>query len=351
MNCHTLRRVKPNGKSRFSSRLFFSRELPSLSQPANSLLIIYDSHLAKKKQIRAWLRRYPHRVAVVSGENLKSLRSFGQLAERVLEILPILDTAPTIVGLGGGSVGDAVGFLASTLKRGMPLIHIPSTWLAALDSAHGGKTALNLAGYKNQIGTFYPADEVHISESLLMEQPEVRLQDVQGEVLKTALIEGGDLWKWYLSGQSQRDSDFFQKLRQLISVKNKIVSKDPFDKKNLRAVLNLGHTFGHCLEVSKNLSHGTAVYHGVFIALALGNHLGITSSKCLNQLGGMENFRDSFALLPPNKELKKLLLQDKKRTQRQELNFVFVKRPGSAVVKKMNVDFLLNGLEEVKRAF
>ena len=92
-----------------------------------------------------------------------------------------------------GTVGDFAGFLASILKRGVPLIHIPTTLLAAMDSAHGGKTALNVREFKNQVGTFYPAHGILLVRSLFEELPAMQIRSAIGEMAKMALIEGGEL--------------------------------------------------------------------------------------------------------------------------------------------------------------
>src|SRR6185295_5151716 len=110
---------------------------------------------------RNWLKKFPCRYGVKSGESLKDLEKFPGHCKAILQMTEKIETRPLqLIAVGGGSVGDFAGFVASTLKRGVPLIHVPSTWLAAIDSTHGGKTALNVAGIKNQIGTFKQAEKI-----------------------------------------------------------------------------------------------------------------------------------------------------------------------------------------------
>src|SRR5690606_32869940 len=117
-------------------------------------LVIYDQILARvSPQFRTWVNQFPFRYAVKSGETLKDLEAFAQHARKLSKIAePLAPRQMTVVAVGGGSVGDFAGFFASIYKRGVSLIHVPSTWLAAVDSSHGGKTALNSFGAKNQFG-------------------------------------------------------------------------------------------------------------------------------------------------------------------------------------------------------
>ncbi|MCB0368948.1 MAG: hypothetical protein KDD45_05710, partial [Bdellovibrionales bacterium] len=175
--------------------LIYANKLPHPSSLASVSILIYDKYLQKNPSLNKWIEQFSFSLPVKAGENLKQLNQFEK---HLLTLLKIVEKAKTknitIVALGGGSLGDFAGFLASVFKRGVPLIHIPSTWLSAIDSSHGGKTALNVAGYKNQIGTFYPANKIYIIKNLLLTQPQVRLADSMGEVLKTILINGGHLW-------------------------------------------------------------------------------------------------------------------------------------------------------------
>ena len=181
---------------------------------------------------------------VRSGEVLKDVADFPA---HVLELHVLSEgISPkdlTFISLGGGSVGDFAGFVASIYKRGVSLIHVPTTWLSAIDSAHGGKTALNLAQAKNQIGTFYAAEQVWLVEDLLLQQPEARLQEAWGEIFKTALL---DLSVWHsIQRMKKYDSkSLFAVMKILIAAKMKVVKKDPFEEAGHRHLLNLGHTVG-----------------------------------------------------------------------------------------------------------
>jgi 3-dehydroquinate synthase len=263
--------------------------------------------------------------------------------ERILALVDQIPARPLkIVGMGGGSVGDFAGFVASVLKRGVGLIHIPSTWLSAVDSAHGGKTALNVAGIKNQIGSFYPAQEIFLIRPLLQGQPQERLHDVLGEVLKISLLHGGDLWKKVGRLPELEEKHLWRFLPDLIEAKYQIVKKDPEEKKGIRHLLNFGHTLGHVLESDRGISHGRAIFLGTQFALEWSRQLKIMNQKLYLDLPKAPMGRYLIDRADLKKELralthlKELLGQDKKRVD-GGIRFVFLKSVGSAVIKKMTI--------------
>jgi 3-dehydroquinate synthase len=251
------------------------------------------------------------------------------------------------VAVGGGSVGDFVGFMASVFKRGSTLIQIPSTWLAAIDSAHGGKTALNIKCFKNQIGTFYPAQKIILCKQLLLTQPTQRTDEALGEIIKTALLSGGTLWNQISQETAFNSLKLWKYLPQLISYKYKIVEKDPFEKEGLRYVLNLGHTFGHTFELYFKIPHGEAVNIGLVLALELSKVKKIMKPQVFNKIHQTpllkchlaSNLKVS-ALLRKHKEISKLLAQDKKISLDGKINFVYIKSPGHPVVLSVSIQEL-----------
>ncbi len=156
------------------AKVEFLKKLPGRERLAESIgfkpekyLVVYDKKLAKNEVVAKWLKEFALVYPVSAGEDLKDISSFASHVKKIFKLItPFSSRGICVVSLGGGSVGDFSGFLASVLKRGVPLVHVPSTLLAAVDSAHGGKTALNVSDFKNQIGTFYPADAILIVRSL-----------------------------------------------------------------------------------------------------------------------------------------------------------------------------------------
>jgi|SRR6185312_15085256 len=321
-------------------KIYFHQNWPALKELGEGCLIIADQRF----EDHLWIQDYPYRYFVKSGEELKDLKSFPEHMERILALVDQIPQRPLkIVGMGGGSVGDFAGFAASVLKRGVGLIHVPSTWLSAVDSAHGGKTALNVGGIKNQVGTFYPAQEIFLIRPLLQGQPQERLHDVLGEVLKICLIHGGDLWKKISKLPELEEKHLWKYLPDLIDAKYQIVKKDPQEKIGTRHILNFGHTIGHVLEAELGLTHGHAIFLGTQFSIEWSRHLKIMNEKSALDLAKSsmgQYLLDTVDLkkeLRSAKQLRELLSQDKKRVE-AGLRFVFLKSPGSCLVKTVTIE-------------
>ena len=346
--------------------VYFSTGLPSFSQllkalelPLNSnkahlstLLpfVICDQKLKNKPIIKSWLKSYPV-YFVTGGESLKALDSFPKHVSNILKKIKNKKIAG-FVSLGGGSVGDFTGFLAGIYKRGVPLIHIPSTWLSAMDSAHGGKTALNVKPVKNVLGSYCFPKSVFLVKELLFSVSEKERKSAEGELLKMALIEGGPLYKKLIKIFYKKEvisnSHFWQFLSPAIFAKLKIVEKDPYDKKGLRRKLNLGHTLGHVLESYFKIPHGEAVMLGICFSLRWSCQQFKVSPSFLKELSFLNR---KFVLLNrclkkiPKKTLKLLLLQDKKRVDKEGISFVFIKAPGQVFSREVSIRDLLEVLK------
>lgn len=339
------------------SQLVFTEIMPPMSSLGEEVLVIYDQILLKKaKGFRPWVQKANASYAVKAGEVLKDIRHFPQHILKLTTMMEKLSSRKlTIVVVGGGSVGDFGGFVASVVKRGLRLVHIPSTWLAAIDSAHGGKTGLNVAGTKNQIGTFYPADQVFLVGSLLKAQPETRAFEGFGELLKMALLTGGPLWRALAQEQDVTGKILWRHLKAAIEGKLKFVSRDPEEKSGLRHVLNLGHTVGHIFESGYQLPHGIAINYGLSFALNWSLQSGVMTrtehSRLMTEpiMHYLLSFaRDRFVKmdLKTEKQFRKLLLSDKKKTAASTVRFVFLKKPGVFSIQEVTVDQII---AEIKR--
>ncbi len=332
----------------------FLRKLPSnqrlsegLSHKPEKFLMIYDARLERNANFSEWIRKFPYAYKVKGGESLKSIDQFAYHIKKIFKLItPFSNKSLCVVGIGGGSVGDFSGFIATVLKRGVPLIHIPTTLLAAMDSAHGGKTALNVGDFKNQVGSFYSAESVLIIRDFFEELPEMQIQSALGELSKMAFIEGGDLLDQLISTK-KLDIEFIWKvLPQVIEAKNKWVEKDPFEKSGERQVLNLGHSFGHVLESYFGLAHGIAVGEGLLFAVLWSHHQGYMSTSekdkaieiLVGQLGFLapDDFVKKYRLLTESK-LNRFISEDKKLLDTHNLNFVFLEKLGQPFYKKVAV--------------
>lgn len=325
-------------------QLKYSKHFPAATKlgPSRSLLI-YDGILLQNPEARAWIEKFPARYGVASGESLKDIEALPRHLARILEIAQEIPERPLqFICMGGGSVGDFAGFVASVFKRGAELIQIPSTWLAAIDSAHGGKNALNVGNIKNQIGTFHFPAEIHLVAELLMSQPEERAEDALGEALKISLIEGGALWKKWEKLKAWDSKTLWKLLPDLIEAKYKVVRKDPLEKKGLRHALNLGHTVGHVIEAELHLSHGQSVLWGLNFALQWSQELGILKTQKLGKLGWSVDVK---SVLKELQEPEKYLKQDKKRVGGGKVRFVFLQKPGKTVIRAMDVSEILDEIQ------
>ncbi len=263
-------------------------------------------------------------LAILPGEEQKTLRT----AQRVWEALVTagVDRGDHLVALGGGVVGDLAGFCAATYQRGIPVVQIPTTLLAQVDSAYGGKTGVDLPQAKNYVGAYHQPAGVLVDPEVLESLPQAELQAGWVEVLKTALIAGGELWERVASGADLDDWTILACARTKLAV----VAADERDG-GRRQVLNLGHTIGHAIETATDYAryrHGEAVGLGLLAAL---------------RLSGAEQLREQVAELLAARDLPVKLegagveqitaaaARDKKRVGKT-LPFVLLAQPGQPQV-------------------
>lgn len=209
----------------------------------------------------------PELMLVPDGEAHKTLDTWRALVEGLLAAR--VDRRTPVVALGGGVTTDLAGFAAATALRGLPLVNVPTTLLAMVDAALGGKTGVNCASGKNMVGAFYPAILVYGAMAALDTLPEAELRCGLGEVVKHGLLGDEALFALCEARAGEvraRDPDLLQELvRRSCAVKAAVVAADPLER-GWRAVLNLGHTVGHAVEAA--LGFG-ALRHGEAVALGL----------------------------------------------------------------------------------
>jgi shikimate kinase/3-dehydroquinate synthase len=207
------------------------------------------------------------RVEVPDGEAHKDLTSWQALVDALLEVR--VDRRTLVVALGGGVTGDLVGFAAATALRGLPLVQVPTSLLAMVDSSVGGKVGVNVPRGKNLVGAFHPPVLVYAGLGVLETLPDVEFRCGLGEVVKHAVVDG-ELALARLETLAPRlrarDADaILEVVAHSVQVKRAIVRADPFER-GARGLLNAGHTFGHALETA--LGHGV-IRHGEAVALGL----------------------------------------------------------------------------------
>ncbi len=282
-------------------------------------------------------------TAVPAGEASKSLEHANFLYDRLADLNA--DRQTLVVAVGGGVVGDLAGFVAATYNRGLPLLMVPTTLLAMVDSSVGGKVGINHAKGKNLIGAFHQPAGVWIDTDYLTSLPEREFQSGLAEVVKYGLILDAAFFEW-LEGNAgailARDPPA---LRRVISrccrLKADIVEQDEREETGLRMVLNCGHTFAHAFETIAGYGtwlHGEAVAAGMICASRLAERLGMISPDVTaRQVRLLERFNLPTA---PNQwpadDLIAIMRRDKK-SQAGRLRFVLPRRLGEvAVVDDVN---------------
>ena len=323
----------------------------------DTCIVIFDRKLLKAVPgFKTFIGKFKHSFPVTAGESLKSFAEFSKLTSKIHKEISSdsslsVNRSWSVVAIGGGSVGDAAGFFASVYKRGLRLVHVPTTWLSAVDSSHGGKTALNLLGAKNQIGTFYEAQETILVQSVLMSLSESHRLDALGEFSKTAILDRKVKLKSNLGKITSLD--LWKVLPQAIEAKLKIVRQDPTETLGHRQLLNLGHTMGHVFEAALGLSHGRSVGLGILFAIDVSE-----AESCLSQKRA-EALRQWLATLGISKSLsegpsksgfrkvsvvqaKRLLLQDKKISKKESVIFIVIRDLGRCERREIPLKLLIS---------
>ncbi len=223
-------------------------------------------------------------MIVAAGEQTKNWDQLGELVNWLLDAGA--DRDDVLLAFGGGVVGDLTGLAASLMKRGMRFVQVPTTLLAQVDSSVGGKTAVNTAHGKNLIGAFYQPDLVLADTALLKTLPERERRAGYAEIVKYGLINNADFLDWL----DQNGADVLALKPEAIAYgvavscrsKAQIVAQDEYES-GIRALLNLGHTFGHTLEAAAGynsvLLHGEAVAAGLALALRYSVRLGLMQGQ------------------------------------------------------------------------
>lgn len=227
----------------------------------------------------------PHVIEVPEGERHKTLATVSGVYDRLVELR--LDRRSPLLALGGGVVGDLAGFAAATFLRGVPFVQLPTTLLAMVDSSVGGKVAVDHAGGKNLIGAFKQPRAVLADTRTLATLPASEWRCGLAETVKHAVIGDAALFA-RLEAAADCRATVDDWLGASIAVKVAIVGRDPYEQGE-RLKLNLGHTFGHALEVVANyeLPHGDAVAIGLACAARLAWRLGLCESEFERRLGGL----------------------------------------------------------------
>lgn len=268
-----------------------------------------------------------------SGEKNKTFNS-------VLKIWDFLNrnnvkSSDLLIILGGGMLTDLAGFAASTYKRGIEFIYLPTTLLAMADASIGGKTGFNYQFLKNNIGTFTLPKAVFLDTTFLATLPKIEIDSGIAEVYKHSIIGDVDLWNYLKVNSKELDLDYIVKSSK--NLKLEIVNKDPYEK-NIRKKLNFGHTIGHAIEsylLDSNAPtlHGFAIAKGMIIESFIAKKENLLSENYFQEIKTVlsDNFKSYLNFKIDSKAIIKLMQSDKKNTK-STINFSLPTKIGEVTI-------------------
>ena len=280
-----------------------------------------------------------HFVVLPDGEQYKTWESLNRIFDALLSSR--CDRTTTVIALGGGVIGDLAGFAAASYQRGVPFIQIPTTLLSQVDSSVGGKTGINHPMGKNMVGAFWQPVLVLSDTSVLKTLPEREVSAGLAEIIKYGLIRDPLFFDWLeanMDGLRRRDEEVLAyAIERSCANKAEVVAGDEREtaRDGGRALLNLGHTFGHAIEAGLGYGewlHGEAVGAGMAIAAELSNRLGWLGVADRERIRALLR-RAGLPLVPPNFGVARyldLMSHDKKVTA-GKLRLVLLRRIGEAV--------------------
>ena len=313
---------------------------------ARKIALVTDKKIPKKFRIRLKhiLKEYNVYVFEYSvNEKFKSFTTINKLVEKCLS--NNFSRSDVLISFGGGILGDISAFAASIIKRGINFINVPTTLLAQVDSSIGGKSGVNSKYGKNLIGTFYQPVLVVSDIELLKSLPQRELICGYAEILKHSLILKNDFFGWLNKHSHQilinKNSKILQQaIIKSCKIKTYFINKD-IHEKNIRMILNFGHTFAHAIELqnnySKKINHGEAVIMGMMIAAKFSYFKKICSLHTLNQLKNIyqaNNLKYDIKKFFKENEYNKIvdhMINDKKNND-NKINLILLKKIGKTTM-------------------
>ncbi len=308
-----------------------------------------DSNLTKQKNIKI--------ISFKCGEKIKTFDGYKNLTEKLIK--NNINRKSAIIAIGGGTLGDLAGFVASTALRGLDFFLIPTTLLSQVDSSIGGKNGINTIYGKNLLGTFYQPKEVLIDISFLNTLPKREIRSGYAEIIKHALIKDYSFFCWLEKNANEllnlKKSILEIAIYKSIKIKLHYVLKDEKEfltNKNSRAMLNFGHTIGHAIESHydyEKFNHGEAISIGMITEAKISNYLGFLSSNELNQIiSHFTKYRlKIYDKILKDRKLIRRLTNDKKNFQ-HHINFSLIDKIGSSIFyKKLDKDKVYKVLKNI----
>jgi len=280
----------------------------------------------------------PVLLTVPDGEEYKNLTELKNIYDVLVKNR--FERGSPILALGGGVIGDIAGFAAATYLRGVPYVQIPTTLLAEVDSSVGGKTAVNHSGGKNLIGSFYQPRSVLIDPDTLKT---LGVRDVKtglAEVIKYGVILDGDFFEFLeknASGLLALEDVILEAIKRSCAIKATVVSADEFETSGRRAVLNLGHTFGHAIESIEGYGvyrHGEAVAMGMVMAARFSVQLGLCNGESAERIEALVSAL-GLPVEPPKIDAGAYIeaMSHDKKVQGGRMRFILIKEIGTVELR------------------
>lgn len=279
-------------------------------------------------------------IEIESGEESKNIDVCSQIWSTLSEFGA--DRNSLIVNLGGGVISDMGGFIASTFKRGIDFINIPTTLLAQVDASIGSKTGINQNNLKNEIGVFCSPKAVFINPDFIQTLDKRHLLSGYAEIIKHALIADAKYWKKIRSHQFSDLAQLTELIKTSVNIKNKIVLADPKEQ-NIRKTLNFGHTVGHALESfflkhfpQKQILHGEAIAVGMICEAYISHKINKLPKNHLLEITQLilDKYR-SVKITGIDEELLIQLMKHDKKNNKEGINFSLLSSIGKCEINKI----------------
>ena len=311
----------------------------------NNCFLLIDNKVPKKmisKITKTLKKKKITKFLFNANEKNKNLNSVNKILQILLS--KNFSRLDCIITIGGGITGDVGGFAASLYKRGLKFINIPTTLLSQVDSSVGGKTGVNAKEGKNLIGSFYQPKIVISDTEFLKSLPKREIVCGYGEILKHSLILNNVFYKYlknnYLHVLNLKSPYIQKAISESCKIKKNVVEKDEKEK-NLRKILNFGHTFAHAYEAAlgytKKLNHGEAVILGIISALKFSASIKLMKMKeyneIINDINKMNLLKDIKFYFSPKKinSILNFMAKDKKNISKR-INLILLKKVGSTII-------------------
>ena len=321
------------------------KKINDLCSGTKNIVIFFDGNVSQVhlKKIKSSLKKYKLTIFKINpSEKFKNFNSVNYFLERIMS--KNFNRSDLVIAIGGGIVGDLAGFVASVLKRGVHFINIPTTLLAQVDSSIGGKTGVNSRNGKNLIGSFHQPKLVISDINFLNTLSKRQMICGYAEILKHAIIKDIKFFKWLKLNSSfvlnKNKTKLIYAIKRSCEIKSEIVRRDA-NEKNLRMILNFGHTFAHAIETKnnykKNINHGEAVLLGMEIATKFSLNRKICSIKTAEEVFEVfkknklnSNLRKNFSKINL-KSFINLMKKDKKNND-EKINLILLKKIGITTI-------------------